>query len=193
LTVFKLIGPASIRAPSAEPTDTLVQADGTRRRLGSIRSGDRDRVAPLFARLRHDSRYRRFLSPKRESTPRELSVLTDIDHIQYEPVAAVDQRNGSIAGIGRYVGLADQPQLAELGVGWPTSCTVWASAAFARRTVQRARTNGFALLTATTLCENQPGARCCDVAGSTLARATKSSWGSIGKAIRPRATRPSET
>jgi RimJ/RimL family protein N-acetyltransferase len=147
----------SVLTSSAEPTDSLVLGDGTRLRLRPLGSEDRDGVAALFARLSPESRYRRFLSPKRELTSRELALLTDIDHIHHEAFAAVDQRDGSIVGIGRYAhhpgrqGVADlavevTDELQNMGIG----------TALARHTVQRARENGFALLTATTLWENRP-------------------------------------
>ena len=94
----ELMVATSVLTSSAEPTDTLVLGDGTRLALRPLGSEDRDGVAALFARLSPESRYRRFLSPKRELTPRELAFLTDIDHIHHEAIAAVDQRDGSIVG-----------------------------------------------------------------------------------------------
>jgi ribosomal protein S18 acetylase RimI-like enzyme len=145
----------SVRASSAEPTDVLTVADGTRLRLRPLASDDRNGVAALFARLSPESRYRRFLSPKRELTPRELAYLTDIDHLHHE--ALVDQRDGSIVGVGRYVHIADRPKVADLAVevtDEPQNMGI--GSALARHTVQRARNNGFAVLTATTLSENRP-------------------------------------
>jgi RimJ/RimL family protein N-acetyltransferase len=135
----------------------LVLADGTRLGFRTLGAADRDGVATLFARLSPESRYRRFLSSKPELTPRELADLTDIDHVHHEAVAAVDRHDGSIVGVGRYVqdvqrhGVADiaievADELQGLGIG----------TALVRQVVQRARANGFALLTATTLWENRP-------------------------------------
>ena len=73
--------------------------DGGRLSLLQIGHADRDGLATLFARLSPESRHRRFRSPKRELTPRELAFFTDIDHIHHEAIAAVDQRDGSIVGI----------------------------------------------------------------------------------------------
>jgi RimJ/RimL family protein N-acetyltransferase len=155
--VLELIAAPSVRASSAEPTDALVLADATRLRLRPIGSDDRDGFAALFARLSPQSRYRRFLSPKPELTPRELSYLTDIDHIHHEAFAAVDQRDGSIVGVGRYVHVADRPGVAELGVEVADELQgMGIGTAIARHTVQRAGANGFALLTGTTLWENRP-------------------------------------
>jgi RimJ/RimL family protein N-acetyltransferase len=146
-----------VRASSAGPTDVLVLADGTRLELRPLGSEDRDGFAALFVRLSPESRYRRFLSPKRELTPRELSYFTDIDHIQHEAFVAVDQRAGAIVGVGRYVHVADRPKVADLAVEVTDELqSMGIGTALARRTVQRARDNGFSLLTATTLWENRP-------------------------------------
>ena len=134
----------------------LVLADGTRLRLRPLGAEDRDGFAALFARLSPESRYRRFLSPKRELTPRELSLLTDIDHVRHEAFAAsisATARSSASAAtrMRRSTGVADlavevADELQNMGIG----------TALARHTVQRARDNGFALLTATTLWANRP-------------------------------------
>ncbi len=105
-----------VREGSAVPIDALVLSDGTRLRLRPIGSDDRAGLAGLFARLSPESRRRRFLCPKRELTSRELTYLTDIDHICHEAIAAVDQRDGSIVGVGRYAHDADRPSVAEVAV-----------------------------------------------------------------------------
>ncbi len=146
-----------VRACWAEPTDTLVLDDGRQVRLRHLEAEDRDGLATLFARLTPESRRRRFLVPKAELTPRELARLTDIDHVHREAIAAVDQRDGSIVGVGRYAQYADRPWVGDVacevadelhGMGIGT--------ALGSCTVQRARANGFTLLTATTLWENRP-------------------------------------
>src|ERR1700761_5144526 len=68
-----------------------------------MRPDDRDGLAQLFARLSPESRYRRFFELKRELKPRELDWLTAIDHVDHEAVVAVDQHDGSLIGVGRYV------------------------------------------------------------------------------------------
>jgi RimJ/RimL family protein N-acetyltransferase len=153
----ELMAATSVRASSAEPIDVLVLAEGTRLALRPLGSDDRDGVAARFVRVSPQSRYRRFLSPKRELTPRELARLTDIDHIHHDAFAAVDQRDDSIVGVCRYVLVADRPGVAELAVEVTDELqNMGIGTALARHTVQRARDNGFALLTATTLSENRP-------------------------------------
>jgi RimJ/RimL family protein N-acetyltransferase len=153
----ELMAATSVRVFSAEPTQVLTLADGTRLALRPLGSADRDGVAALFARLSPESRYRRFLSPKRELTRWELAFLTDVDHVRHEAIAAVDQRDDSIVGICRYVHVVDRPGVAEVAVEVTDELqNMGIGTALARQTVQRACANGFALLTATTLWQNRP-------------------------------------
>jgi RimJ/RimL family protein N-acetyltransferase len=153
----ELEAPTSRRASSGEPTDVLVLPDGRRLALRPLSSEDRDGVAALFGRLSPASRYRRFLTPKHELTRRELAYLTDIDHIRHEAFAAIDQRDDSIVGVCRYVHVAGRSGVADLAVEVVDELqSMGIGTALARRTVQRARENGFTRLTATTLWENRP-------------------------------------
>ena len=112
-------------------------------------------MAALFARLTPQSRYRRFLSPKRELTPRELTFFTDIDHLNHEAIAAVDQRDDSIVGVARYVRDADRADVAEVAIEVADAFqTMGIGTALARLTIQHAHANGLTLLTATTLWDN---------------------------------------
>ena len=146
-------GQASLIAPA----DTLVLADVTRVRLRPLGSADRDGLAALFARLSPESRYRRFLSPKPALTPRELVYLTTIDRFHHEAVAAVDPRDGSIIGVGRYVRFADRPSVADVGFEVADELQgIGIGTALATHIVEHARANGLALLTAETLWDNRP-------------------------------------
>jgi RimJ/RimL family protein N-acetyltransferase len=150
------IATTSVRASFAESHDTLALPDGTRLALRPIRAEDRDGLAALFGRLSPESRRKRFLTAKPRLTPRELAYLTDIDHVSHEAYAAVDQRDGSIVGVGRYVHHADRPTVADLAVEVADELhSQGIGTALARRLVQRARANGFERLTATTLWENR--------------------------------------
>lgn len=155
--VFAQKAGTSLRASCAAATNPLVLADGTRFRFRPVGPSDRDGLAALLARLTPESRRRRFLSPKRELTARELVYFTDIDHVKHEAIAAVDQRDGSIVGVGRYVHVADRAGVAEVAVEVADELqSMGIGTAVARRLVERARANGFTLLTATTLWENGP-------------------------------------
>lgn len=145
-----------LRASRATATDAMVLSDGTRLRFRPVGSDDRDGLAGLFSRLTPESRRRRFLSPKPELTAQELAFLTDIDHVGHEAIAAVDQHDGSIVGVARYVRVADRVGVADVAVAVADEVqSMGIGTELAARLVRRARANGFTLLTATTLWENR--------------------------------------
>jgi RimJ/RimL family protein N-acetyltransferase len=117
-------------------------------------------MTALFDRLSPRSRYQRFLSPKRELTERELTFFTDIDHINHEAIAAVDEHDGSIVGVARYVREAVQADVAEVAFEVADAFQrMGIGTALASLTIQRACANGLTLLTATTLQENRAANR----------------------------------
>jgi acetyltransferase len=151
------LAPNGVRASFAWIAETLVLADGTRLRLQPVGADHRDGLAALFGRLSPESRRLRYLGPKRELTPRELVSLTDVDHVCDDAVVAIDERNGSIVGVARYAHSADRAGVAEVAVEVADDLQgLGIGTELARRTVDRARVNGFTLLTATTLSENRP-------------------------------------
>jgi len=130
---------------------------GARFSLRPLCAGDREALRALFARLSPESRYRRFLTGKPKLTDRELTYLTDVDHVHHEALAAIDPNDGSIVGVARYVTWPGRPGVADLaievaddmqrnGIGLMLSEAL----------IRRARANGITALTATTLWENRP-------------------------------------
>jgi RimJ/RimL family protein N-acetyltransferase len=126
-------------------------------RLGvrAVTSDDRDALGVLFARMSLEARHMRFLTSKTDFSWHELTYLTDIDHLCHEAFAAIDERDGSMVAVARYVWVDDHPWTAEVaaevidelqGLGIGTALT--------RLTVKAARDNGFELLRATTLADN---------------------------------------
>jgi RimJ/RimL family protein N-acetyltransferase len=137
--------------------DPLLLADGRRLKIRPIEREDRDRYRRLFLRLKPESRYRRFFSPKPELTKRELAYLIDIDHVHHEALAAVDESDGSFVAASRYVQLPDQPHIAELAIEVADDAQRQGiGRELAIQTLERARANGFTRATATTLYENAP-------------------------------------
>ena len=137
----------------ASPSITV--AGGLRLAVRSVTAADRDAQGALFARMSQESRHMRFLSSKSEFSLHELAYLTDIDHLCHEALAAIDERDGAMVGVARYVWIDDRPRTAEMaaevvddlqGLGIGT--------ALAELTVKRAHDNGFELLRATTLADN---------------------------------------
>jgi RimJ/RimL family protein N-acetyltransferase len=147
-------------ASPAAAAESLVVVNGTRISLRQVGAGDRDRLADLFARLSPQSRHQRFLTPKRDLTPRELTFFTDIDHITHEAIAAVDRCDDSIVGIARYVRDTRRADVAEVAIEVADAFQrMGIGTALAAVTIQLARANGLRRLTATTLWENHAARR----------------------------------
>jgi protein lysine acetyltransferase len=152
------LGAPCAAGPAA--AESLVVANGTRISLRQLTAQDRAGLAALFARLSPQSRHQRFLSPKPELTLRELTYLTDIDHVNHEAIAAIDQRDDSIVGVARYVRDADRPDVAEVAIEVADEFhAIGIGTALASLTIQHAYTSGFTLLTATTLWDNHAARR----------------------------------
>jgi RimJ/RimL family protein N-acetyltransferase len=120
---------------------------------------DRDALAHAFTRLSPESRRRRFLGPKPALSARELRWMTEIDHVSHEALAAV-AADGRIVAVARYNAWHDRAGAADLAVA---VIDEWQGrrigSRLARQAIARARANGFALLTGTTLWDNRPARR----------------------------------
>lgn len=137
---------------------SLAVATGLRLTVRAIAAGDRDAQSVLLTRMSEASRHMRFLTSKTDFSPRELAYFTDIDHLCHEALVAIDERDGSMVAVARYVWIDDWPRTSEVagevvddlhGLGIGT--------ALAELTVMRAHDNGFELLRATTLSDNDRG------------------------------------
>jgi ribosomal protein S18 acetylase RimI-like enzyme len=136
-------------------TDRIVLADGRRIALRSLRQGDRTGLAGLFARLSSESRRRRFLTAKTRLTAAELDYLSNVGHPAHEAIAAIDERDGSIVGVSRYVADPTRPAAAEVAIAVADDFQNRSvGTALAERIITRARQHGVATLTATTYCDN---------------------------------------
>lgn len=77
---------------------------------------DRDALGLTFERMSVESRRRRFLGPKPKLSSRELTMLTDVDHVSHEALVAVDDSDGSIVAVARYNAWARRAGVADLAV-----------------------------------------------------------------------------
>jgi GNAT superfamily N-acetyltransferase len=146
-------------ASPTTPIESLVLADGTSLTIRPVQAvaADRERLRGLFARLSSESRYRRYLTPKPDLSAAEIAYLTDVDHVQHEAFAAVDDSDGSFVAVARYVREAGQPCIADIAIEVADELqNMGIGTRLATRTVQVARANGFGLLRATALRENAP-------------------------------------
>jgi acetyltransferase len=136
-------------------TAALVLADGSRLGLRPIVADDRDALATWFGRLSPESRRRRFLGHKSKLTARELTYLTDVDHVTHAAFVAVDETDSRIVGVARYATGSEDGRTADVGVAIADE---WQGRGLGTRLtaqlVRAARANGMACLTAMTLWEN---------------------------------------
>ncbi|GAA2541937.1 GNAT family N-acetyltransferase [Pseudonocardia hydrocarbonoxydans] len=131
--------------------------DGRRVTLRAVQPADAALLAAGFARLSEESRFRRFLSPLRRLTPRQLEFLTRVDHRDHEAIGAVAVEGGVETGVGvaRFVRSAVRPHEADLAL---TVSDEWQGRGLGglllRRLARRAREEGVTRFTADVLAAN---------------------------------------
>lgn len=115
---------------------------------------DRDAFSAWFGRLSDESRRRRFLGPKPRLSARELTYLTEVDHVSHTALVAVDA-SGALIGEARYATGDPDGRVADMAV---TVADEWQGRGIGTRLagqlVRAARANGMTQLTALTLHEN---------------------------------------
>jgi RimJ/RimL family protein N-acetyltransferase len=119
-----------------------------------IRADDGDRLRASHARLSPESRYRRFLASKPELSSADAQYLADIDGCShFALVATLDDPEGSIIAVARFVSIPDAPGTAEFaivvgddyqGKGLATELLTQLAEAAAERGVHRFRATMFA-------------------------------------------------
>jgi hypothetical protein len=83
-----------LRARSAPAGTPIVLRDGSHVLVRQVQSADAPLLADGFARLSADSRWMRFLTPKKGLSPAELSYFTDLDHHDHEALGALNHADG---------------------------------------------------------------------------------------------------
>ena len=135
-------------------TAALVLADGARLGVRPVSVEDRDAFSTWFGRLTPESRRRRFHGPKPKLSARELTYLTEVDHVRHTALLAVDEA-GRMVGEARYAIEDPDRRIADFAI---TVADEWqgrgVGSRLAARVVQAARANGIARLTALALADN---------------------------------------
>jgi len=133
----------------------MTLADGALLRVRPIVPADREPLADAFGRLSDRSRRQRFLGPKPRLSARELDALTDVDHVSHEALVAIDEATGQIVGVGRYAtgggGGSEAAMALVVTDAWQRRGI---GHGLAVRLLERARANGIARLTGSTLIDN---------------------------------------
>jgi RimJ/RimL family protein N-acetyltransferase len=133
----------------------LTLADGARLSVRPIGPHDSARLADAFSRMSDDTRHNRFLGPKPRLSSREITYLTDVDHVSHEALVAIDEPTGEIVGIGRYAKGNETGPVADIAL---VVVDAWQRRgighALCVRIVEAARRNGITRLTGTALATN---------------------------------------
>jgi GNAT superfamily N-acetyltransferase len=128
--------------------------------LRQIAPEDKPLIGASFERLGEESRYRRFLSSKKELSAAELDYFVDVDHGDHEAIIAIDQLSGEAVGVARYVRSNDDAEVAELAV---TVIDDWQGRGLGRvlltRLTDRARREGVRRFSAVVLGQNREALR----------------------------------
>jgi RimJ/RimL family protein N-acetyltransferase len=135
--------------------------DGTQVLIRPIRAGDSERLAAAYDRLSPETIHSRFLSAKPRLSPAELRYLTQVDgstHVAF--VAVLKDDPDHIAGVGRFIRSADDPETAEVAV---TVGDCYQDKGLGRRLglqlADAARARGIMRFTATMLASNEAAHR----------------------------------
>jgi RimJ/RimL family protein N-acetyltransferase len=135
-------------------TAALVLADGAGVAVRPIEKTDRDAFSTWFGRLSPESRRRRFHGPKPKLSARELTYLTDVDHVSHTALLAIDDA-GELVAEARYATSEPGSGVADFAV---TVADAWqgrgVGSRLAAQLVRVARENGLTHLTAIALWEN---------------------------------------
>ena len=146
---------AYARGAAREDGERVELRDGTVVRIRPVGPDDKPFVLQAFGRLGAGSRYRRFLTYKKELSVAELQALTEVDHHDHEALGAVDPATGEGIGVARFVREPDRPDAAEAAV---TVVDAWqgrgVGTALLERLAVRAREEGIREFTATLLSDN---------------------------------------
>lgn len=146
-----------------------VLRDGAEVLIRPIRGADAPALADGFARLSARSRHQRFLTGKRELSPKELRYFTEVDHRDHEALTAVDQPGGRGLGVARYVRSASDAPSADIAL---TVLDEWQGrgigAALLARLAERARQEGIRRFTALAAADNVAVARLARAVGAAL-------------------------
>jgi acetyltransferase len=141
-------------APTRALEEGVAMPDVTIRPLAP---SDRTGLAAAFAHLSDETRRRRFRGTAKRLGEPDLDRLTRIDHHGHEALAAVAPDTGQIVGVARFIALADDPHVAEVGIAVDDE---WQHRGIGRQLMDqlaaRARAEGISRLVAYVNDENLP-------------------------------------
>ena len=130
--------------------------DGSEVILRPVRPGDAPLFVTAWKQFGDESRYRRFMTPKKELSPDELAYFTTVDHVDHEAIGAIEPHTGAGLGVARYLRDPGRPRSAEAAVA---VIDAWQGRGLGglllRRLCARAALNGIDTFTASLMTDNR--------------------------------------
>jgi RimJ/RimL family protein N-acetyltransferase len=134
---------------------TVVLADGARAVVRQLASGEVAVVQEVFDGLSDASRRQRFAGAKPALSPRDLELLTAVDHEDHEAFVAVEPGTGRAVGEARLVRDGSDPRIGEVAFAVTDAWQGRRLGTYlAEILVRRARELGFRRLRASMLADN---------------------------------------
>lgn len=137
------------------PAQRVRLKDGCEVEIRPIEPADAQSLEEGLEALGFESRYRRFLIPKRSFSSKELAYLTNVDHHQHEALVALEPGEGRGLAVARFIKDPDDPRTAEVAI---VVADEWQNRGLGRalleRLVERAVEEGVQRFSATVLALN---------------------------------------
>lgn len=100
-------GAAAAAAPTVETGvargERVTLGDGSEVIVRTVRPEDKALLLEAFQRFGDQSRYQRFMGPKKLLSPDELVYFTEVDHADHEALGGIDPDIGRGVGVARFV------------------------------------------------------------------------------------------
>lgn len=113
-------GAAAAAAPTVETGiargSRVTLPDGAEIIVRPVTAEDKALLLAGWAQLGEASRYRRFMSTKKNLSVAELAYFTEVDHECHEAIGAIDPTTGAGAGIARFIREERGADTAEIAV-----------------------------------------------------------------------------
>jgi GNAT superfamily N-acetyltransferase len=130
--------------------------DGSLVLVRPVRPDDKPLFVAAFERLGAESRYRRFMGPKKALSMRDLEFFTELDPADHDAIGALDPSTGEGLGVARAVRRAEDRASAEAAV---VVIDAWQGrglgSALLSRLAERAREHGIERFSAMLLADNR--------------------------------------
>ena len=100
----------------APKTSRVELSDGRSVLVAELSPDDRNRFLGGMQQASPESVYRRFMTPMPRLSDAQVRYLLEVDHRDHEALLAVDEAGGEAVAVGRFIRLAEDPEVAEVAM-----------------------------------------------------------------------------